>query len=131
MCHICLDLFDSRARMNVHKKETHWVYDCENKRKLKNGKKKIKMNGENDGNGERKMEKLKRDERQSKTSKEKNFVCSKCRKPFARKYTLVQHLLTHLPREDRLLWRCTKCPHGVSFTRKQHLETHYKSFHNS
>ena len=59
----------------------------------------------------------------------KKFVCNKCQRPFARKYTLTQHLFTHMKRQDRPLWKCNKCSESITFTRKSHWQIHCKRFH--
>ena len=85
----------------------------------------------------------------------KNYVCVQCYKPFAKlsifacqrpwqsflfvfylfcfvfdsKYSLKMHLLTHLERKDRILWKCDECQGNVTFTSKTNLTKHCRNFH--
>ena len=59
---------------------------------------------------------------------QKQFVCRRCHKGFSKKLLLKNHLLTHLPMNDRTLFRCNHC--DSSFTVKSNLNRHCKRVHS-
>merc|ERR1712154_646003 len=57
----------------------------------------------------------------------KPFVCRQCHKGFNKRTFLQNHLLTHLPKNDRNLFDCTHC--NASFATKSNLNRHVKRLH--